>query len=201
MVTVTISKVRAGSRLCRHSARRLNQAANQLLTAGGDMGIVFGLWSLAVEELGKALLLDDQIVGLPEEDSVAVQPGFDHRRSFRRGFDELAELNGTPLGRVLRVFTASDHPHDSIDPLSGARVSVIASTTGAFENTSDGSAGIQPSVDLRFSLLYVEWDGTAQEWTDNRLPHHYQGRSGMWELRPGDLAHAIATLGSQLGAA
>jgi AbiV len=75
MVTVDVSIVLQGSRLCILNSRRLNAAARTLLDSHGDTGIVFGLWSLAVEELGKAFLLKDQVGSRHPGEFVSVQPG------------------------------------------------------------------------------------------------------------------------------
>lgn len=194
-------RVREGSSLARESARRLSESASVLLEAGGDTGVVLGLWSLAVEALGQALLLDEQVRQRAPEEEVCVTPGFDHRRSLERGLADLPTLSTSAIARILRVSAHSEQPRVLEDPLSHAQVFVPAFATGEFADVTDGLDPPQASVELRFSLLYVGWDRASQTWTDGRLPLGNAIATASWELSRGDLRTALYTLDHRLRAA
>jgi hypothetical protein len=197
MVTVDVSVVLQGIGLCYASSRRLNNAARTLLDASsrrldnavrgllenhGDSGIVFGLWSLAVEELGKAVLLNDQVRNRHPGEFVSLQPGFDHESQFRKGLDQLVSIRDITLGRALRVAVGSPEPTTVSDPrVSSATISLGSWMTGLFVDTSP-EARVLPTVDLRFSLLYVQWDRVAQRWTDARGSHTPSHGSMEWHI-------------------
>lgn len=163
--------------------------------------MAFGLWSLAVEAMGQALLLDDQVSNQPPEELVRVQPEFDHRRSLARGLSDLPTLTDTPLARVLAISAASDRPRAIKDPLSAAQVFAPAFITGLLEDVTDGVETPQSSVELRLRLLYVKWDGASQAWTDGRVPHGSPYDRSSWEVSRGDLHRAIVILNERLSAA
>lgn len=198
MVSVDVSVVLQGIRLCFISARRLNSSARTLLENHGDTGIVFGLWSLAVEEFGRSFLLQDQIRGRCPGEIVSVQPEFSHHCKLSRGINEFVEIRDVALGRALRVAVASSGPMSVSDPLvPSTTITLIPFVTGLYEDTNP-EARIAPTVDLRFSLLYVRWDAGAGRWTDARLPHTPSHGSTQWQMSIGDLQHIIKLLEERL---
>lgn len=201
MVNVKVRVLMDGRALCIENARRLNANAGLLLEHHGDPNIAFVLWTLAVEEFGKGLLLAEQVTTQDLESIVAVQPNFDHRKSFQRGFAVLEGLEKTTLRRALKVKVSSPVPKVASDPKQPeSQLSVPASTTGKFEVVSDPDYGLPPSVELRFDVLYVAWDRNLECWTDGRagVP---EGLVAGWEISETDLGAGIRRLKAALDAA
>lgn len=195
--STSVEKVQHGIDLCEKNAKRLLHNAAILLDHNGSVGIAYGLWTLAVEEFGKAVLLTNQIAGRASEEIIDIDLS-GHKERFKAGFDELPELYGKQLGRVLSV---AHNGNISVDSIEDPRqpeivVSVGAGAAGLFENLSDLSRGVDPTVELRFAFLYVDfksgsWDRPDETFQKDKL-------AGAWQLEIADLRQAIQVLSGRV---
>ena len=195
-VHTTVATVLEGIELCEENAKRFLRNAEILLDHQGSDGIAYILWSLAVEEFGKALLLRNQVGGRRGHTSVDIELTSDHAEKFKAGFNELPELTGTRLARLLRV-TGNSSPDDISleDPLQpGVAVTVAPMSTGLYEDVTAGNDGVDPTVALRFALLYVDWDPSTGKWVRAGKTFRGSGVIARWELSSDDLRQAIDVL-------
>ena len=141
-VRTSVARVQTGIELCEDNAKRFLQNATILLDHGGSDGLAYVLWSFAVEEFGKAILLRDQMDGVASGQNKCIEWSADHWEKFRTGFNQLTELSGTKLARVLGV-TGNASPDDTV--IENPRRDV-------------GDNGeVDPTVALRFALLCVDF--------------------------------------------
>src|SRR5215831_2054066 len=130
------------------------------------------------------MLLREQIIeGVVPAQTVTVDLFADHDDKFEAGMAELGELRGMTLPWALRV-TGNVSPSSTTvrNPLQPDQtVSVPASITGLF---SDGLGGdeLDPTVDLRFKLLYVDFEPATGEWTRPGKTYRRDGIVARWEI-------------------
>lgn len=201
---LSVEQVSAGSAICRENAGRLLADAAALLESARSRGTTYVLWSLAVEEYGKALILEKLTAGKTAGVTVQVPKKLfrgHHKQKFGAGFDRIKHRMGDRFAEAVAIFqNASDsstmisHPRDP-----NWRVLVNAGETGEIEDVSSGGPnGRQASHRLRFELLYVDWDDGEQVWCEpepNVLP---PGSLGRFTVSSGDLERAIAVLKEEL---
>ena len=128
-VRATVWNIREGIRLCEENTKRLSNNAKILLEHDdGSDGIVYVLWSLALEEYGKALLLQDQVDEGNNDEIVEVELSMDHSEKLARGLEEFPSIEIT---RLLRVkVNASSGAAIFVDPLGqGSGVVVYCGTS------------------------------------------------------------------------
>jgi AbiV family abortive infection protein len=103
-VDATIREVELGAELCRENTRRFIRNARILLEHHGSDGLAYVLWSFAVEELGKGVLLREQVpADVQPEDRVAVELSMDHREKFVAGVRSVPGLDRQRFESLLRV--------------------------------------------------------------------------------------------------
>ena len=198
-VTTTAQVVNEAVALCIDNASRLLRNALILLNNSGSDGLTYALWSYAVEEFGKAMLLRGQIAGRDSHESLSVRHSFEHHEKFTTGLSELPDLHDTQMRRLLRVSSNTGTTTATFgDPLEPEAVmSIGASTTGLFEDTSHA---VDPTVNLRMKLIYVDWDEVAKRWTRPGETLREAGVVGRWELNDTDLRRAVNSLQRRLQA-
>ena len=85
------------------------------------------------------------------------------------------------------------------DPLRpGAGVSVLPASTGIFSDGLDEGARVDPTVDLRFHLLYVAWQKETMRFVRPGETIRQPGLTARWELNRSDLELAIRVLEAAL---
>ena len=195
-VTATVDEVEAGVTLCRENARRLLRNARILIDDGGSDGLAYVLWSLAVEEFGKSVLLQQQVTGLASGQQVSVRDKWHHEAKFDAGFDAIPELRLTKLARVLRVRDNTRPEGLSIeDPLRpGVAVAVPALGKSVFSDGLDASGAMDATLQLRFDLLYVDWSAQHKRWVRPGETVRRDGLEARWELDQSDLLKALDAL-------
>jgi hypothetical protein len=75
MIRATPQQVHDAARLCNENVQRLLRNAKILLNHDGSDGLVYVLWSLAVEEFGKGILLEQQVSDTSAEADSPARPG------------------------------------------------------------------------------------------------------------------------------
>jgi AbiV family abortive infection protein len=183
VIKTTSTVVQDAVRLCIDNAQRLLHNAKILLDNNGSDGLVYVLWSLAVEEFGKGILLQQQLGSSPDVDITLCS---NHHKKFKAGFEQLPSLPGTRLGIALRVITNSSDTTSVVkNPLlPQSAVSVESETTGLF---SDALESLDPTVALRLALIYVDWDENENCWKRPGQKLQHGGFVARWELNRGDL--------------
>ncbi len=193
-VRTDVATVQEAIELCEENAKRFLRNASILLDHQGSDGLAYVLWSLAVEEFGKGVLLRDQIDALAPAHPVEIEASWNHQTKFEAGFSQLVELQGTQLAWVLRVTgNISDDSVAIEDPIQpGVAVSIPPSSTGLF---SDGlGGGVDATVALRFAFLYVDWQQATNKWVRPGKTYRRGGVVARWELDRPDLQQAIEVL-------
>ncbi len=195
VIRATRQAVCEAVRLCNENARRLLRNARTLLDHGGSDGLAYVLWSLAVEEFGKGVLLERQLSG-EAADCLEITQCSDHNPKFAAGFECLTELYGTGLGTFLRV---TDNPTNAPSVVenpfrSESAVTVEGGQTGLFSDGLDDLAGVDPTVKLRFALIYVDWNPDENRWMRPGQTLRHGGLVARWELSRDDLLEALEAL-------
>jgi len=201
---LTVAQVSVGISLCRANARRLLTDASALLDHGGRTGIAYALWSLAVEEYGKAVLLDELTKGKASGDIVSVPQRLfrgQHKEKFESGFGRIQQVVGNRLADVVKVLqNMADLPTIISDPSALTSVIVPARVTGEFEDLTPGSnIGQQASHLLRLDLLYVDWDDARKAWREPEPDLQVPRLVGHFTISRHDLRRAIRALNHELG--
>ena len=190
--TSTAGEARRGAELCRENARRFVRNATILLERGGSDGLAYVLWSFAVEEIGKGVLLLEQVSpNANPSDRIQLALSMDHIEKFKAGVQSVPGLDSQRFENLLQVTSNSratnlavTSPHNA-----GTTLSVGPSTTGTFSSVEDGE--LDPTVELRMALLYVNWHPLNRQFfrpgQTIRLPDFV----GRWELSREDLISAL----------
>ena len=103
---LTIAEIKNGIALCMGNSLRLLNDAECLLNHSGSEGISYALWSLAVEEYGKGLLLKQGIKNLDEQNLVQVDCEWfrgKHQFKFVTGYKNLHELHKSGFASVIKI--------------------------------------------------------------------------------------------------
>lgn len=198
---LSAAQIAEGVSLCKENARRLLSDASALLEHGGRTGLAYALWSLAVEESGKAVSLEALAAGKAPSDGVRVPQSIfrgQHKEKFEAGFTRIQQKVGTTFAEVVRVMqnaaeTATTVRHPSAQ---SSVVSIPGHTTGEFEDITAGAAGRQASHLLRLELLYVDWDDTQHAWREPDL--NSPQVAGHFTISGQDLRRGIRALGDDL---
>jgi len=201
MISTTVTEVERGIALCRENALRLVRNADVLLKNNGSDGLAYVLWSLAVEEHGKGILLRRQITNDGTTNGKClVEFSKDHYEKFETGLADLKTLKQTKFERLLRVKANTGQRSTTIeDPLRpGTVVSVGAATTGLFSDGLDEAASVDPTVDLRFHLLYVAWQQSTMRFVRPGETIRRPELTARWELNEDDLKLAISALRAEV---
>lgn len=195
----TAGEVRRGAVLCYENARRFVRNARILLERGGSDGLAYVLWSFAVEEIGKGVLLSQQLPANAESGvQVKVEMSMDHCEKFAAGVRSVSGLDSQKFENLLRVTRNSSassltvaSPHKATNV-----VSVGSHQTGTFSLDLDGA--LDPTVELRLALLYVDWskaDGRFFRPGETIQLPEFVGR---WELSHEDLLSAVTAVENHL---
>ena len=198
-VSTTVSEVEHGVDLCRENARRLMHNARILLENGGSDGLAYVLWSLAVEEFGKGLLLKRQAPTI-QQGVFEVKISKDHDEKFVAGLAAIRKLQNTHFRRLLRIKENRRNRATTVeDPLRpGSSVSVAPSTSGLFSDGLDAQSGVDATVALRFDILYVDWQKRGARFVRPGETIRLPEVTGRWELKREDLELAIDALDKEL---
>jgi hypothetical protein len=191
----SVETVTEGIALCEENVKRLLRNARILLAHDGSDGLAYVLWSLAVEEFGKAASLRDAIAGQPPGAMVCVSLAAPHVDKFAAGLRALDERDALDdrLRWKLRVMTNTSGADTAIpNPLQPEqRIAVAPLRTGLLTDQGDD---LIATVDLRFRLLYVDWDPDAGRWRRAGTTYRALGVEARWELPRKDLEDLIDTL-------
>ena len=160
-VRTSVAAVQTGIERCEDNVKRFLRNATILLDHGGCEGLAYVLWSFAVEEFGKAILLGEQMDGVASGQSKCIELSADDWEKFRTGFNQLTELRGTKLSRV---FDAGDNGE------------------------------VDPTVALRFALLYVDFHSATGDWTRPGKTYRQGGVVARWEIGKDDVLQGIEVL-------
>jgi len=199
VIRATPEVVADAVRLCGDNARRLVENATILLENGGSDGLAYVLWSIAVEEFGKGILLAQQASGA-KANCIEITPCSDHDKKFAAGFERLTSLHGTRLGTFLRVTTNTTDATSVVkNPfLPESTVSVASGQTGRFSDGLDEIVGIDPTIELRFALIYVDWNANEKRWMRPGQTLRHGDFVARWELSRDDLRTAIVALNNEV---
>jgi len=201
IISTTVTEVERGIALCVENTLRFVRNAAILLENKGSDGLAYVLWSLAVEEYGKGILLRQQITKCGTTNGMCrVEFSKDHYEKFTTGLADLKSLKNTKFERLLRVKANSAQGSVTIeDPLRpGAAISVGAAATGLFSDGLDEVASVDPTVDLRFHLLYVAWQQSTMRFVRPGETIRRPELTARWELNEDDLKIAINALRAEL---
>ncbi len=101
-ITITPAQAAHGVTACLRNAQRLSNAASALFATSDVDAVAYVLWSVAVEELGKALILRRLLPATAGANvSISRKLWMDHDRKFREGSGRLKD--GSPTAAVLNV--------------------------------------------------------------------------------------------------
>jgi AbiV family abortive infection protein len=188
-ITVPCEKVAKGIGLCNQNALQLLDYANGIVqTTNGNNGIAFALWSFALEEFGKGLLLKERLKSLPEGKSEIDVTDFftNHREKFEKGFDALNMESPTHSSTEVVVeqnTRTTSHTEYLIPGREGnSSVTISPGTVGTITDAvhndpvDDSIWWKTDSVELRFAYLYVDWE--KGQWRDPQTSLEVEGVVG-----------------------
>jgi hypothetical protein len=168
---MTDEQVSEGILHSRRNAIRLARDAAVLLKHGATHASIYGLWHLAVEELGKSIILHQGLDSgnLGKRNIPRNIFRGQHEAKFRAGLELLPKTRATKMGFSVTVTRNSSTSVITVhDPRGGGSVSVVQGMTGRYKDVTPG-AGTPPSHDLRLQLLYVDFDGSNWIVPENEL--------------------------------
>lgn len=156
-----------GVRLCNLKSRQLLDDAEKLVSNGGSLNNAFALYIFAVEEYGKAKLLQEFIytpLCLIDKKKFA-----NHQYKIQKGLDnldpcckkiELAVKVDVASERTITVRTRKTKYN--LDEV----ISIPFGLTGNFE-----TVGYEPVKEvIRWGCIYTDFDETNQEWLGQIIP-------------------------------
>lgn len=162
-----------------------------MLNHDGHRGLSYSLWSLAVEEYGKALFFSEKKNGEIKKSIFR-----DHKEKFEKGFGKIKDIIGSTFREIVTV-TQNASANVVIVSYSGKVIFIGAGVTGEFEDTTNGSLeALQLDPDLRFRFLYVGWDESKREWVTPEPKHETRGMKAYQTISKNDLEKAINSLKS-----
>jgi AbiV family abortive infection protein len=167
---LTKDQCTAGIVLCIRNAHRLVRNAELLLSEReASPSSAYSLWSLAMEEYGKALLLKElceQNEGKRQTFEVDWKKLFGsggHKNKFQKAKGELPGLPEKIKAEVQVRSNTSERP-TTIRTTDGQFITVLGGMTGSFQDGSNRVFGKINSYDLRFRDFYVGWDSKNNQW-------------------------------------
>jgi AbiV family abortive infection protein len=156
-----------GNYICIQKAKQLADSALKLLDSneGNDHTNALGLYTLAIEEFGKAVILKEECF---IDDDAAPQKVpksiFTGNKAHDRKFEE-AMKRLPPECKNIRVGTYLAFPSGTPTKVrlgkKGPYIRVPADKRGNFFAT------YTTNMDMRMSCFYVDWDETKQKWVFN----------------------------------
>ncbi len=183
------SQLQQGFGLCINKSIRLLNDAQLLLENGGDPLHALGLYSFALEEYGKALLLRDS--RLVKDRRYVPKRIFGRGEKSRKAHEEkfskaLQDLPDSCVKIPLTLYVQLKHNVSEKSQTfrfsyknQTTSVSVPGHTTGLFEDIS----GLDLIVDFvaRQVCFYMDWDDEGKSWTPPIIP--YPGKLHAGKLR------------------
>jgi AbiV family abortive infection protein len=202
---LTVREIEKGISLCMGNSLRLLNDAECLLNHGGSEGISYALWSLAVEEYGKGLLLKQGIKNQDEQNLVQVDCewfGGKHQIKFETGYKNLHELHKSGFASVIKVLRNTNL--SSIRTLTDTlrpeiEISVAPGITGEFEEIAPEIPPLEQKPKLRFRLIYVDWDNDKRSWLDPQGNLNAAALTAQSTIKREDIQTAIECLKKHIG--
>lgn len=154
-----------GNHVCIVKAKQLAKSASILLAGDeNDCTHALGLYTLAIEEFGKAILLkeyfkddDESIQNIPTNIFTGNKS---HEIKFQKALDNLPEVCKNIFVGIWTVFPSGADRKIRIGR-RGPHVFVPKDRTGTF------SAQYAPNFEVRMNCFYVDWDVIQKKWSFN----------------------------------
>jgi AbiV family abortive infection protein len=169
-MVLTKGQCTAGTHLCVRNAYRLVMNAELLLNqVEASPSSAYSLWSIAMEEYGKALLLKEaynQSNGKREElVEIDREKFLEHEFKFKKAKDNLPQLPAR-IGTEVRVKSNRSTNTITLKTSDGQTISVGAGASGTFQETTNPNVklGKNTSVNLRFKDFYIDWNTENKQW-------------------------------------
>lgn len=171
------AELRAGIRVCCQKVNGLLNGVLVLVNDRGSLSLALALYTLAIEEHGKALMLRDNLSGEMVAGKYAVSKGIfaAHDQKFARASEDLP-LDCTEILRVVTVtsnpkyesttisYPADLHESGLFEETDLALVSVPGYSTGTLADATGYGSVVPVSISERLRSFYVDWDDHNKQW-------------------------------------
>ena len=161
--TMSDISLKIGNKICIKTTQRLLESSLSLLENSANLDHALGLYTFAVEEFGKAVLLKEQIDDdstikkIPKEIFGASRKGNSHNIKFEKAKEVLPdECIILEIGEYLSMPSGKDM-EQSLGKIKG-KIQIQANTTGTF------LTDVMMSFAVRMRCFYVDWDANSEYW-------------------------------------
>lgn len=156
--------LKIGNKICIKTTQRLLESSLLLVNNSANLDHALGLYTFAVEEFGKAVLLKEQIDNdstikkIPKEVFGIATKGSGHNIKFEKAKEILPdECIILGIGEILNMPSGKDMEH-SLGRKIKEKVTISAYTTGTF------LTDVMISFPVRMRCFYVDWDENSEYW-------------------------------------
>ena len=161
--TMSDISLKIGNKICIKTTQRLLESSLSLLENSANLDHALGLYTFAVEEFGKAVLLkeqidDDSIIKkIPKEVFGISKKGTGHNIKFKKAKEILPdECIILEIGEYLSIPSGKDM-EQSLGKIKG-KLHITANTTGTF------LTDVMMNFAVRMRCFYVDWDENSEYW-------------------------------------
>jgi len=155
--------LKIGNKICIKTTQRLLESSLSLIDNSTNLDHALGLYTFAVEEFGKAVLLKEQIDDdstikkIPKEVFGIAKKGIGHNIKFKKAKEILPdECIILEIGEYLSMPSGKDM-EQSLGKIK-RKLKIPANTTGTF------LTDVMMSFAVRMRCFYVDWDENSQYW-------------------------------------
>jgi len=162
-LTMSDISLKIGNKICIKTTQRLLESSLSLIDNSNNLDHALGLYTFAVEEFGKAVLLKEQIDNdstikkIPKEVFGIAKKGTGHNIKFKKAKEILPdECIILEIGEYLSMPSGQDM-EQSLGKIKG-KLKIPANTTGTF------LTDVMMSFAVRMRCFYVDWDENSEYW-------------------------------------
>ena len=147
---------------CLSNVKELLEESQRLTRKESDNSVALGLYSFAIEEFGKALMLKDYLVEDRDEYQVSKYEIFTTKKSHDLKFEKA--LKDLPLECIYAVpgfnVSTTNTAKEIVLTPRGDSVTLGPAVTG----TVSMIASFPTDFDMRMHCFYVDWDDLRKDW-------------------------------------
>jgi len=157
------SEQTVGFSLCVKRVNELLNDAKILLENGGNVHTVMGLYTFAVEEYGKALLIQkNSTLNSKFFGNFPSNPNNTHNKKSNEAVKVLPDLC-TEI-RFAVTFFGWERELEKKSSISNRQIRRTLYTSGIFEDGSNEGPNTLADFDTRMECFYVDWDNDRRVW-------------------------------------
>lgn len=163
--SISENELRIGITLCIENVKRLTDAALALLNPYGNNQISLGLYTLAIEEFGKSLILKTCLENSNYDIPIDIFKGRDaHRKKYEKAQKQLPQKCWECYAEYLDVKSSSDDYEKAKQKATHLDNSVVDIRLISATLMKNITEKIIAEPNTRFVMFYVDWDNNLKSW-------------------------------------